>query len=329
MPWGSRYDGDPQKYWFHSDLGPKAFRTCPESYCLLTDNLNDSDAVLISANQLVEWKREFQLPKRPSPKQKWIFYSWESPQKFPIQEGYLKARLFNATLTYRSSSDIPYPYGRIEKQTKRWTLKYNESWAMKKNVAWMASDCPKDPGRLQYVEELAKHIDVTVMGKCSKEKCPGGDDGKFAWSPCFRHIQRNFKFYLSFENSLCDEYVTEKLWRTLRMHIVPVVFGKPQYKQFLPARSVIDVRDFESPEHLAQYLHKVSRYPELYASYFEWKKHEKSFENTLPETICRLCKYLHDTKHDPPKTVDLQEYWNVERDCMPQDEFLRSVGVQI
>ena len=29
---------------------------------------------------------------------------------------------------------------------------------------------------------------------------------------CFQLLERDYKFYLSFENSNCDEYITEKFW---------------------------------------------------------------------------------------------------------------------
>ena len=326
MPWGRRYDGDPQKYWFEGGLGTTPFHSCHKARCLITNNLSDSDAVLISVNRLVKWYKKFKLPQRPSPKQKWIFYAWESPQRFPIKQEYLKQTLFNATFTYKKSSDIYYPYGRIVERTDQWTLKYNDTWSRKQNVAWIASSgCHL--GRRRYVQELSKHIDVTIMGKCSRRKCPGDDTTQLPWAPCFKHIQKNFKFYLAFENSACDEYVTEKLWRTLRMHVIPIVYGKPKYKDFLPHKSVIDIRDFLSPKHLAYYLKQLSNDPQLYANYFHWKKQFKSFQNTFPEATCRLCEYLHQTRHDPPKSIDLNIFWNSEEDCTNSNDFLRAVGV--
>ncbi len=37
---------------------------------------------------------------------------------------------------------------------------------------------------------------------------------------------REYKFYLAFENSFCDDYVSEKFWRTMTMYLVPIVMGR-------------------------------------------------------------------------------------------------------
>ena len=59
-------------------------------------------------------------------------------------------------------------------------------------------------------QELRKYISVDIFGACGqKEKCPRDSE------QCFRDIERSYKFYLSFENSFCKEYITEKFWKTL------------------------------------------------------------------------------------------------------------------
>lgn len=81
----------------------------------------------------------------------------------------------------------------------------------KKNAIWFVSNCQSVGGREKYVEELSKHMIVDVFGKCGNEiKCPRDED-------CFKKIvEPEYYFYLSFENSLCQDYVTEKLFTALK-----------------------------------------------------------------------------------------------------------------
>ena len=64
---------------------------------------------------------------------------------------------------------------------------------------------------------------VDIFGTCPEEP----------WKPkcndCVERVERDYLFYLAFENSLCDHYATEKMWRWLDKDIVPVVMGKADY----------------------------------------------------------------------------------------------------
>ena len=61
------------------------------------------------------------------------------------------------------------------------------------------------------MKQLSKYIDVSVMGKCTKEgPCSRGDTG------CEARVHSQYRFYLAFENFLCKNYITEKLRKTLR-----------------------------------------------------------------------------------------------------------------
>ena len=72
------------------------------------------------------------------------------------------------------------------------------------------SHCTTDINREGYVNELKKHINVTVFGKCSDEEC-SRDHG----NECFQELSKSHMFYIAFENSICEDYATEKFYRAL------------------------------------------------------------------------------------------------------------------
>jgi alpha-1,3-fucosyltransferase len=98
---------------------------------------------------------------------------------------------------------------------------------------------------------------------------------------------------LAFENTLCKDYITEKVYRNMKHMIIPVVYGGADYKMFLPPHSYINVNDFKSVQELGDHLKFLSANPEEYIKYFWWKKHYKIID-PFDETYCNLCRTLHD-----------------------------------
>jgi len=74
-------------------------------------------------------------------------------------------------------------------------------------VAWFVSNCGARNNRLQYARELSKYISVDVYGACGTKKCPRTTANK-----CFDMLDKDYKFYLAFENSNCKDYITEKFF---------------------------------------------------------------------------------------------------------------------
>ena len=133
----------------------------------------------------------------------------------------------------------------------------------------MVSNCNTHSNREDYVELLKKHIPVDVFGACGNLQCTRVDDHNSR--ECDKMLENDYKFYLSFENSFCSGYVTEKFYKPMSLDIVPVVMGGADYKKKAPPKSYIDVLDFESPKQLAEFLLKLDKNDEEYMSYFWWK----------------------------------------------------------
>ena len=63
------------------------------------------------------------------------------------------------------------------------------------------------------------------------------------------------RFYLAFENAVCEDYITEKFWKMKNL-IVPIVLKGSYYQgnPTIPEGSYIAADQFESPKALAKYL---------------------------------------------------------------------------
>ena len=54
------------------------------------------------------------------------------------------------------------------------------------------------------------------------------------------------QFYLSLENSLCRDYVTEKFWKVLPYNVIPVVLNSANMSAIAPPHSYIDINHFST-----------------------------------------------------------------------------------
>lgn len=153
---------------------------------------------------------------------------------------------------------------------------------------------------------------MDIYGFCGTFKCPRKSAKK-----CFEILDRDYKFYLAFENSNCKDYITEKFYvNALSRNVLPIVMGaRPEdYESGAPLKSYIHVDEFSSPKELAEYLHILDKDDELYNSYFKWKG-TGEFINTF--FWCRVCTMLHDKSYlDNPKWyTDINSWWRGRGVC--------------
>lgn len=158
--------------------------------------------------------------------------------------------------------------------------------AKNKTAAWLVSNCHTLSRRDHLVRKLKNFIDVDVYGACGEFSCLKGS------KECNEMLNTTYKFYLSFENALCVDYVTEKLYNAVQNFVVPVVFNGANMTNFLPPMSYIDANDFETVEDLANHLKALSHNPEEYLKYFWWRKHYKIIRPEI--NLCEICVKLNE-----------------------------------
>jgi alpha-1,3-fucosyltransferase len=303
-------------YWtpFYTDkkwygYGSAPFRNCEYSSCTATSDKqeqNTSDVILIHMRSI---KAPEFLPGWRSPDQAWVMYTHESPAHSVIPYAPFN-HVFNASMTYKNVSDIYLPSIQFQRRQQQQEqdpgdslsprgpgsdgrMTTNYSAGKSRLVAWFVSNCKTQSRRERYVAQLQRYIDIDIYGNCGSLKCPKqrlSGRPKSHINFCDRQLKRNYKFYLSFENSLCVEYFTEKVSRAYSLNVVPVVLGKARYNKLLPPNSYINVRDFSSPKRLAEYLKTVDKNDTLYNEYFAWKD---SYEIVHVEPQCKLCEFAH------------------------------------
>ena len=124
-------------------------------------------------------------------------------------------------------------------------------------------------------------------------------------------------FYLSFENSLCDQYVTEKLWSWLKKDIVPVVMGQANYTAITPPHSIINAMEYPDPKDLAAHLLKLMNNETEYLSYFWWKEFYE-VDQKMKKAFCRLCQMLNDAEQIPKVHNNFGKWWVTDAQCKPK-----------
>ena len=299
--------------------GKDPFSNCTVSNCELIPHTSDviPDVLLFHI-----WD-EPDIPKERFAHQKYIFVTAESELRTPPYPSL--RRKFNLTVTYRLDSDISIPYGRFENVNDHPQLGIstpaNFATVKSKLVAWVVSNCKTPSRRELYVKKLLKYIPVDIYGKCGNLNC----DRK---RTCFSSISNTYKFYLSFENSICEDYITEKLYGIMLIGgIVPVVMGGANYSKLLPPHSVINVMDFSTPRALAKYLLKLDGNDTLYNEYFQWRERFRVKRDTglwRENFWCRACDFLHAHRNQTKIYHDMYEWYNADKRCLKNANWMAS-----
>jgi len=208
-----------------------------------------------------------QLPRKKRQGQLWVGWSMESKKNYPqLIDPAVLGRL-DLMMTYCLDSDIPETYVTAG-QVSGWALPPDEKNSGRL-CAVLISHRDRCSDRVAYVKELMRHADIHSYGKVLNNRAlPERDLG----TATKLKLLRSYKFTLAFENSVCRDYVTEKLFDPFMAGSVPIYRGAPNVEEFVPGdHCYINTADFASPRHLAEYLQHLDSDEKAYADYFTWK----------------------------------------------------------
>lgn len=304
------------------------FDLCPELNCFLTQNrskINESDAVVFEwmymyADTVLPYRKEGQI---------WSFFSEESPAMDEKMRGGNVEDLyrhfdnvFNLSISYRKDSNIYLPYRQIVSRkeiTSEKELSILDEKVQKKTrmAAWFVSNWEfVTTKRQEIVAELISYgIEVDVYG-LNMSYCPRSKD-----DACLEMLDEKYKFYLSFENSNCRDYVTEKFFKILRLDVIPVALGGGDYQILAPKDSYLDYSMYESTKHLADHMKLLMLDQNLYKEYLIRKGRIVSLNYIKRSYLaCGICRILSQkAPFGPTYYSNLKDWWYNDKTCMLND----------
>eukprot|EP00039_Didymoeca_costata_P008193 m.108948 g.108948 ORF g.108948 m.108948 type:complete len:552 (+) comp13986_c1_seq1:117-1772(+) len=224
-----------------------------------------------------------------------VTYSMESSKYYGRLE-MKKSKLNTIYATVDMKSQVPVPYftwsGFLQ------AVNVHADMTKQKPIGmFMARNCHSTSGREKIVKALIKHKMAHSVSGCLhnydvKSTLPRSSNS-------FKvDIMSQYMFYYAFENSIQDDYFTEKLWGPLIAGTIPVVYSASNVKEYVPKNSIVFVKDFTDAKQLADYLQDIARNETLWRSYHAWRDDpftvvSKKYNLLHRSFVCRVCEHVY------------------------------------
>lgn len=269
----------------------------------------------------------------------WGLLHEESPRTVHFFMYEMGLSLFNYSSTFSRYSDVPFPLHHLRSvndiTSKKYFIETSKKNSMLKEISpimYLQSNCGTSTERDSYVKQLMKYQLIDSYGYCLNNKqLPvefKGDYMQIFEDDRFLKFVARYKFVIAIESGVCDDYVTEKLWRAIHVGVVPIYFGSPSIKDWLPnEKSAILLQDFPTPQLLSLHIDQLMQDDEMYETYLEHKTkgiitnmkldHElktRPYQNDrdklFNEFECFMCKKVHQLGNGSFKQVMTKKHYN-------------------
>jgi hypothetical protein len=175
----------------------------------------------------------------------------------------------------------------------------------KKFGVWMSGHCPVPSHRKAYIQELKKYIKVDMFGRCGTHVCKTRSP---VLGECLRDFSQEYKFFFSFENNICEDYTTEKVFNIYlgNLDVIPVINGPSTAPEYLPKGTFLSALDFPSPKALAEKLKEIDSNEALFTQYLREKDKYMDIDNreVFLESMCKICDIMDRTNGKPERHND-------------------------
>lgn len=234
-------------------------RNCSFTNCFYTtdhyyfNDIQNYDVLLINARHFCSSAVD-SLPNRTG-SQQFIFIGFESAAHCTIFKSKIQPDL---TWTYKLTSDIARPFFIVKnmfnqvigpRKYMHWDKPLEEMPLADKNVllklkdkttaaVYMPTNCNAKTEQQQFVQNLAAELakygqQVHTYGICGQKQCEMKHETGKHLPKCSELIQRDYYFFLAFEETLGEDFVTDNLLYALNNFAVPIVYGGANYTRFV------------------------------------------------------------------------------------------------
>ncbi|CAD0199504.1 unnamed protein product [Chrysodeixis includens] len=317
-------------WWTMEFPGSSSTRTCSNNIkCYVYSDREKNNYYNIGAYLFYASNINFKnlpLPRKPKDVI-WGLYHEESPRNVEELLHEKALSLFNFTATFSRFSNIPFPLQHLHAFEDITSTTYFVETSVKNTylkdispIMYLQSDCETSTERDAYVQELMKLVDVDSYGTClNNRELPSKFKTDYLnnlnEAEFLKFIAR-YKFVVAIENGACNDYITEKFWRAIKVGTIPIYFGSPTIRDWLPnPKSAILLEDFPTPKMLYKHIEQLLNNDTLYEEYLEHKTIQTISNDRLVNEYrdrpyqldgikviekfeCFICERLHEKMND-------------------------------
>lgn len=267
-------------------------RDCERLYavenCQLSDNrmhYQQAAAVLLYHDAINVSLADLPVSAHRPRSQSWIWFNANPPADTARIAGL--EDLFNLTLGYKADADISArPAVTLRRRSDPYVAPPEKTWLL----CWIISSSGLSGRAAAYQQALAGQIPIKTFSS-SSDTVTGEN---------YFHTVGACKFYLSFEASASEDYITEVFSGPLSAGSVPIVLGPPRriYERIAPSTSFVHVDDFPGVAPLASFLLRLDQDHRAYRKFFEWRrfhtirKHPTAERHKFAPAICQACHHV-------------------------------------